>query len=74
MSHRLRAALPASCPIGVVLEGGYDLAGLEGALAATLDVLAGGPAPETIAGRIGPTHEREIARARSALSPYWPLG
>ena len=78
LARRLKASLPEACPIGVLLEGGYDLAGLEGALAASLQVLAGGPPPESVpasgAARIGPTHAREIARSREALSPHWSFG
>jgi acetoin utilization deacetylase AcuC-like enzyme len=78
LARRLKASLPEACPIGVLLEGGYDLAGLEGALAASLRVLSGGAPPESVsasgAARVHPTHAREIARSREALSPYWSFG
>jgi acetoin utilization deacetylase AcuC-like enzyme len=74
MSRCLRASTPEGCPIGLVLEGGYDLAGLEGALAASLEVLAGAPAPRITTGSMSPAHASEIGRARSALGPYWQLG
>jgi acetoin utilization deacetylase AcuC-like enzyme len=77
LARRLKASLPEGCPIGVLLEGGYDLAGLEGALAASLQVLAGGPLPENVptsrAANVSPTYAREISRSREALSPYWSV-
>jgi len=73
LAHRLRSVLPEACPIGLVLEGGYDLAGLEGALAASLGALASGEAPDTVAGRVGALHESEIVRAEHALRPHWSL-
>jgi acetoin utilization deacetylase AcuC-like enzyme len=74
LSRRLLSVLPDTCPVGLILEGGYDLAGLEGSLGASLEVLAGASSAETVAGRVGATHASEIARAKGALAPYWGLG
>jgi hypothetical protein len=61
-------------PLGFLLEGGYDLAGLEGALGASLGALVDDESPHTVAGRVGATHTQEIARASSALRQTWQLG
>lgn len=74
LTARLLAALPrdSSGRVGIVLEGGYDLAGLRGGLGATLaalsDVEAPGRAPE-----IGGVHRAEIVRAITATHPRWAL-
>jgi acetoin utilization deacetylase AcuC-like enzyme len=55
-------------PVGLVLEGGYDLAALSASVVATLDSLADGSEPP-----------REVARdaiserAATAIGRYWRL-
>jgi acetoin utilization deacetylase AcuC-like enzyme len=59
-----------------VMEGGYDLDALSGSMLATVQVLRGEPAEDTL----GPSPywepeaevDRAIADAKAALSPYWP--
>jgi acetoin utilization deacetylase AcuC-like enzyme len=64
--RRLGAELEA--PVGVVLEGGYDLAALAGSVAATLEVL-GAPDPP-------PEPETELhplaQAARDRVARHWP--
>ena len=71
MLRELVAALPSGTPIGMVLEGGYDLAALEASLTAALGALMapGGarsaeaapePAPPSV---LDPRHASELARA-----------
>jgi len=76
LSRRLLGVLPQGCPIGLVLEGGYDLAGLEGALGASLEALETGPAntPDP-AGKapVGSAHAAELERAISAHGATWQL-
>jgi acetoin utilization deacetylase AcuC-like enzyme len=70
MTRRLRRAV-GSAPIGLVLEGGYDLTALADSLVATLAALTR-PADETeAAGSLGATHERDLRRAEAAQRPYW---
>jgi acetoin utilization deacetylase AcuC-like enzyme len=75
---RLVREAAAETPIAVLLEGGYDLGGLAGSLAATLEGLTG------IASgvREGPSDVREAAyavadararEARRVVGAYWPL-
>ncbi|MDQ2644748.1 MAG: histone deacetylase [Myxococcota bacterium] len=77
LSRRLLGVLPEHCALGLVLEGGYDLAGLEGALGASLGAIAGTEAetaPELSAEPIDAAHAAEIQRALSALGSSWKLG
>jgi acetoin utilization deacetylase AcuC-like enzyme len=76
MTQRLASAMPrgAAGHLGLVLEGGYDLTGLKGALRSALEALepqATAPAAPTTL--LSPRHESELGRARVALSPYWKL-
>jgi acetoin utilization deacetylase AcuC-like enzyme len=77
MTRRLTGAIPrgAGARLGLLLEGGYDLTGLRGALQAALEAL--GPAPpesgEPLGAEISPRHAADLARAKAALSPHWKL-
>ncbi len=75
LTRLLLSALPSDQPIGVLLEGGYDLQGLQGALLATLTALAAGPgAPSATAAPssalTGP-HEADLERALAAQRRHW---
>ncbi|MBZ0112284.1 MAG: histone deacetylase, partial [Thermoanaerobaculia bacterium] len=67
MTQRLRSL---QRPVAAVLEGGYDLVGLEEGVAATLDAFAGLypdgeiPMPSPSAGKL-------VDRARGVLRPFW---
>jgi acetoin utilization deacetylase AcuC-like enzyme len=74
MIRQVRAALPAEVPIGMVLEGGYDLDALEASLVASLgalaedEVRAGTPSIEP-----DPRHALEITRAAQVAEPFFHL-
>lgn len=57
-------------PIAAVLEGGYDLIGLEEGVAATLDAFAG-RYPDGEVPLPSPSVDRLADRARSVLRPAW---
>jgi acetoin utilization deacetylase AcuC-like enzyme len=73
MVDALVRAVPEA-PLGMLLEGGYDLEAIEASLAASLEALAGAPerdaeplaAPE-------PTHLAEVRLARQAAAAFWRL-
>ena len=63
-----RMAEALGVPVGVVLEGGYDLGALARSVSATLDVLAADEVPAEEDVPVHPLTEQAIARASS----YWP--
>ena len=72
------AARHAGGRVGIFLEGGYDLEGLEASLGATLAGFAGrdpGPseAPSEEAPPLSMRHGQDLERSRKALSGYWKL-
>lgn len=68
MALRVRGlGLELGVPVGVVLEGGYDLGALGESVAATLDALAHGGEP----GPVSPTDVSDAAAAQAGR--YWPL-
>jgi acetoin utilization deacetylase AcuC-like enzyme len=74
MLRTLAAALPAQTPIGMLLEGGYDLGALEASLAAALEswLVPEQPAPSPPI-LPGSRHAAELERALSAASAHWHL-
>jgi acetoin utilization deacetylase AcuC-like enzyme len=64
-----RASDDVGAPLGLVLEGGYDLGALSRSMAALMPVLVSGSTPgaEEL-----DTHPL-AARARSRLSPWWSV-
>ena len=62
-----RQVMALGKPVGCVLEGGYDLGGLAGSVAATMEVLAGGGEPGS--------HPRGslVDEAVAAVGRYWDL-
>jgi len=67
MTASLRAAADAvGAPVGLVLEGGYDLGALAGSMAALMPVLAGGT-PEPPAVERHPLADEAARR----LAPWW---
>jgi acetoin utilization deacetylase AcuC-like enzyme len=78
MTRRLCAAIPrgAAGRLGLVLEGGYDLAGLGSSLQATVEALItpGGPGPGAPVGPVAPVHETELHRALTVARRRAPLG
>jgi acetoin utilization deacetylase AcuC-like enzyme len=77
MARSIAGALPrgAAGRIGLLLEGGYDLEGLNRSLRATLEALDAteGPEPPRSEAALAPLHEAELARALAAQKPYWKL-
>jgi acetoin utilization deacetylase AcuC-like enzyme len=63
-----RAAGEVGAPVGVVLEGGYDLGALARSVATTLSVLSAAELPEDGGVPLHPLTEEARARALS----YWP--
>jgi acetoin utilization deacetylase AcuC-like enzyme len=73
MMESLLGAVPTT-PVGMVLEGGYDLRAIESSLLASLEPLAGIPAAEPATLAPGsPAHLAEVALAREAASRFWRL-
>ena len=62
-----RLAADVDAPVGVVLEGGYDLGALARSMAATMEVLAASSVPEAELER----HPLSVAAAER-LAAYWP--
>jgi acetoin utilization deacetylase AcuC-like enzyme len=73
MVRLLCAALPVGVPIGMVLEGGYDLDALEASLARALEALTNDPPAAAAVGQVNPRHAQEIARVAAAAGPYFRL-
>ena len=69
MTASMRAACDAvGAPLGLVLEGGYDLGALAGSMAALMPVLVGESTPSP-----GEVEQHSLARAAIArLAPFWP--
>jgi acetoin utilization deacetylase AcuC-like enzyme len=63
-----RAAGDVGAPVGVVLEGGYELGALARSTAATLSVLAAGDPPDDGQVALHPLTHAALARAAA----YWP--
>jgi acetoin utilization deacetylase AcuC-like enzyme len=73
MVDALARAVPEA-PLGMLLEGGYDLDALEASLAASLEALAGGvPSGAVPLPPPDPTHLAEVRLARQAASAFWRL-
>jgi acetoin utilization deacetylase AcuC-like enzyme len=66
-----RAADAVGAPLGLVLEGGYDLGALSGSMAALMPVLVADstPAADAVAVEVHPL----AAAARARLAPYWEI-
>jgi acetoin utilization deacetylase AcuC-like enzyme len=70
----LAGALPARTPVGMVLEGGYDLDALETSLTASLEALLGGTAPPPPSSlRAETRHGLELDRALAGARRAWHL-
>jgi acetoin utilization deacetylase AcuC-like enzyme len=69
MTASLRAACDAlGVPLGLVLEGGYDLGALAGSMAALMPVLVGESTPDP-----GAVERHPLAvQALERLAPFWP--
>jgi len=73
MVRKLLAAV-GTIPVGLILEGGYDLAGLSSGLQRSVEALYQGPPERASSSEIGPRHAADLARAAAAAGRYWKLG
>lgn len=73
MTQRLLDALPEACPLGLLLEGGYDLEALTESSEAVASVLLGARAPKAPAAAIDPHAEDALRQVSRLLAPYWYL-
>jgi acetoin utilization deacetylase AcuC-like enzyme len=73
MVRRLLRAV-GDVPVGLVLEGGYDLEGLSSSLQCSVEALYGGGAEARTDRTLAPRHEAELAAAGAAAGRYWKLG
>jgi acetoin utilization deacetylase AcuC-like enzyme len=74
LTRLLLRALPPERPVALLLEGGYDLQGLEGALLASLRAFGGAYEEKQRATPPNPLHERELLHALNVQRRYWYLG
>ena len=75
MTSGLLGALPAQCPLGIVLEGGYDLQALRGSSEAVALALFGKAPPAQATGNaLTPEVEASLGRVAKAQAPFWRLG
>jgi acetoin utilization deacetylase AcuC-like enzyme len=63
MTSSLLGALEPGCPLGMVLEGGYDLEGLE----------ASSPAPPPAIAPLPPEHEAALSQISRLQTSHWKL-
>ena len=73
IARRTLAALGPGVPVGMVLEGGYDLSGLGSSLAAVLEGLGQGPLQDIPAERLWQAHERDLGAAAAVATELWKL-
>ena len=71
--RRTLGALGSAVPVGMVLEGGYDLVGLGSSLGAVLEGLGEGPMQDLPAERLWQAHERDLSAAAAAAAELWKL-
>ncbi|HEY4104829.1 MAG TPA: histone deacetylase [Polyangiaceae bacterium] len=71
--RRTLGALGPEVPVGLLLEGGYDLLGLGGALGAALEGLGEGPLRAVPSARLWHEHEHDLKHATAALAELWKL-
>jgi acetoin utilization deacetylase AcuC-like enzyme len=68
-AHMRDLARELEIPLGCVLEGGYDVRALSRCVAATMQELVAGPAPDRAD---GVAVHRLASSARERLAPWWP--
>lgn len=73
MSASILSSVSETCPVGLVLEGGYDLAGLATSLFAALRGLTPDPA-RRVAAPLAAEAADALARVDRAIGPWWHLG
>ena len=75
MTTRLLERLPESCPLGLILEGGYDLQALDESSYAVARALFGEPPSPSPADAmaIGPDETAVLGRIAQVQGDYWRL-
>jgi len=71
--RRALAAIEPGVPVGLTLEGGYDLVGLGGSLGAVLTGLGEGPTRQVPSEPLWQAHERDLQTAAAAAAELWKL-
>jgi acetoin utilization deacetylase AcuC-like enzyme len=71
--QRTLGALAPGVPVGLTLEGGYDLVGLGSSLGAVLTGLGEGPSRKIAAEPLWEAHERDLRNAAAAAAELWQL-
>jgi acetoin utilization deacetylase AcuC-like enzyme len=71
--RRTLATLPPGVGVGLVLEGGYDLAGLGSSLVASLEGLGDGPTTQVPIGRLWQSHEQDLVAVAAVVAELWKL-
>jgi acetoin utilization deacetylase AcuC-like enzyme len=76
MTRDLLATLPEACPLGVVLEGGYDLQALTESTEAVASELLGIGTGAVEASTSSPSAEglAALTEVESAIAPFWRAG
>jgi acetoin utilization deacetylase AcuC-like enzyme len=73
MTQSLLSTLDAGCPVGVVLEGGYDLQALTESSQAVATALLSGQAEPTSPPRLGSAQEAVLDEISRQMAPFWRL-
>jgi len=72
--QRTLGALEPGVPVGLTLEGGYDLAGLGSSLGAVLTGLGEGPSRNVASQPLWRAHEEDLNAAAAAAAELWKVG
>ena len=75
MTAQLVDALPTQCPLGLVLEGGYDLVALEESSEAVMRALSGAgiTVPRATQGQLASEQVAALRDIHQKQAPYWRL-
>ncbi|HKY36861.1 MAG TPA: histone deacetylase [Polyangiaceae bacterium] len=73
MTRSLIDTLDERCPLGIVLEGGYDLEALRESSQAVATVLFGGDVVKPAEAQLAPEQQATLERIARAQSSYWKL-
>jgi acetoin utilization deacetylase AcuC-like enzyme len=73
MTRNLIDTLDERCPLGIVLEGGYDLEALSESSQAVATVLFGAEVAAPAQAELAPAHQATLERIARAQSSYWKL-
>jgi acetoin utilization deacetylase AcuC-like enzyme len=76
MTRQLLGVLPEACPLGLLLEGGYDLQALTESSESVARALWGAPSEraETPPSNLAPEEEARLRDVERAQASFWKLG